>query len=134
MKKIIVITHYTLAKGYQETLTGLTSDQKIVSSICAYMDNEGTDELKDRISKLLNPDDEFYLLTDLSFGSVNQVVSQFMSDNVHVITGVNLPFTLELALAVKNNQPINIANMVDEARQQLFQVSTIDSTGDDDDE
>ena len=108
--------------------------QKIVSSICAYMDNEGTDELKDRISKLLNPDDEFYLLTDLGFGSVNQVVSQFMSDNVHVITGVNLPFTLELALAVKNNQPINIANMVDEARQQLFQVSTIDSTGDDDDE
>lgn len=134
MKKIIVITHYTLAKGYQETLTGLTSDQKIVSSICAYMDNEGTDELKDRISKLLNPDDEFYLLTDLGFGSVNQVVSQFMSDNVHVITGVNLPFTLELALAVKNNQPINIANMVDEARQQLFQVSTIDSTGNDDDE
>lgn len=134
MKKIIVITHYTLAKGYQETLTGLTSDQKIVSSICAYMDNEGTDELKDRISKLLNPDDEFYLLTDLGFGSVNQVVSQFMSDNVHVITGVNLPLTLELALAVKNNQPINIANMVDEARQQLFQVSTIDSTGDDDDE
>lgn len=134
MKKIIVITHYTLAKGYQETLTGLTSDQKIVSSICAYMDNEGTDELKDRISKLLNPDDEFYLLTDLGFGSVNQVVSQFMSDNVHVITGVNLPFTLELALAVKNNQPINIASMVDEARQQLFQVSTIDSTGDDDDE
>lgn len=134
MKKIIVITHYTLAKGYQETLTGLTSDQKIVSSICAYMDNEGTDELKDRISKLLNPDDEFYLLTDLGFGSVNQVVSQFMSDNVHVITGVNLPFTLELALAVKNNQSINIANMVDEARQQLFQVSMIDSTGDDDDE
>lgn len=107
MKKIIVITHYKLARGYQETLAGLTGDQEIVTSVCAYMHNEGTEELKAQISALLNPEDEFYLLTDLGFGSVNQVVSQFLANNVHVITGVNLPFTLELALAVKNKQPIN---------------------------
>lgn len=134
MKKIIVITHYTLAKGYQKTLAGLTSDKEIVASVCAYMNNEGTGELKAKVSQMLNSDDEFYLLTDLGFGSVNQVVSQFLSDNVHVITGINLPFTLELALAVKNNQPIDIDKMVEGARQQLFQVSITDLADYDDDE
>lgn len=134
MKKIIVVTHYTLAQGYQETLAGLTGDKEIVISVCAYMDNEGTEELKAKIGRMLNSSDEFYLLTDLGFGSVNQVVSQFLSDKVHVITGVNLPFTLELALAVKNNQPIDINKMVEGARRQLFQVSIADSVTDDDDE
>lgn len=134
MKKIIVVTHYTLAQGYQETLAGLTGDKEIVISVCAYMNNEGTEELKAKIGRMLNSSDEFYLLTDLGFGSVNQVVSQFLSDKVHVITGVNLPFTLELALAVKNNQPIDINKMVEGARRQLFQVSIADSVTDDDDE
>lgn len=134
MKKIIVVTHYTLAQGYQETLAGLTGDKEIVISVCAYMNNEGTEELKAKIGRMLNSSDEFYLLTDLGFGSVNQVVSQFLSDKVHVITGVNLPFTLELALAVKNNQPIDVNKMVEGARRQLFQVSIADSVTDDDDE
>lgn len=134
MKKIIVVTHYTLAQGYQETLAGLTGDKEIVISVCAYMNNEGTEELKAKIGRMLNSSDEFYLLTDLCFGSVNQVVSQFLSDKVHVITGVNLPFTLELALAVKNNQPIDVNKMVEGARRQLFQVSIADSVTDDDDE
>ena len=64
---------------------------------------------------------------------MNQVVSQILANNVHVITGVNLPFTLELALAVKNKQPIDLDQMIAAARQQLFQV-TITDTNDDNDE
>ncbi|MDF7683244.1 hypothetical protein PT287_06850 [Lactobacillus sp. ESL0679] len=134
MKKIIVITHYTLAKGYQETLAGLTGNDNIVTSICAYMNNEETPELKESIAKQLNTTDEFYLLTDLSFGSVNQIVSQFIADNIHVITGINLPFALELALAAKNNLPINLEQMIDEARKQLLQVEKISETDNQDDE
>ena len=134
MKKIIIVTHYTLAQGYQETLAGLTGDKKIVTAICAYMNNEGTNELKEKVGKILNNSDEFYILTDLSFGSVNQVMSQFASAKIHIITGVNLPFALALALAVKNDQPINITKLINQARQQLLQVSVNDITDSKDDE
>ncbi|AUJ31044.1 hypothetical protein CRI87_10720 [Liquorilactobacillus satsumensis] len=134
MKKVIIATHYTLAKGYKETLAGITGENDSVFAVCAYLNNTGKEDLVESIQNIVEDGNEYFILTDLGFGSVNQAVSQFLSDKIHVITGVNLPFALELILAVKNDLPINITEMIKDARGQLMDVSQMTLISNDEDD
>ncbi|MEA0974155.1 PTS fructose transporter subunit IIA [Lacticaseibacillus paracasei] len=125
MKKVIIATHYTLATGYKETLAGLTGSDDNVQAICAYVHNADKTELVQQLLRLLNSKDEFYIMTDLSFGSVNQLISQFISPRIHVVTGINLPFAMALTLAVKNALPVDLDAMITQARQELKVVTPI---------
>ncbi|SFG63650.1 PTS sugar transporter subunit IIA [Sporolactobacillus nakayamae] len=126
MKKIIVATHYTLAKGFKETLDYLTGSVDGVQAICAYV-NGNNQELAKTIGKQLNNDDECYILTDLNYGSVNQAFYPYMSSKVHLITGINLPLALEITLAVKSGQAVNIPEIITKAKSQIMYVNAFAS-------
>lgn len=120
MRKLIIATHSTLAEGFKETLGFLTGIKEQTSSLCAYV--EGTEEIDQRINELLDTTDEIIVLTDMAGGSVNQKFFQHMSDQVHIITGVNLPLAMSIVLQLENEN-LDIPTIVKEAQQQIIYVN-----------
>ncbi|MDT2822993.1 PTS fructose transporter subunit IIA [Enterococcus devriesei] len=117
MRKLIVASHSTLAEGFKETLEFLTGIQGHISSLCAYI--EGTEEIDQKISKLLDTSDEVIILTDMAGGSVNQKFYQHISERVHVIAGMNLPLAMSIALQL-DSETLDIPSIVEEAQQQII--------------
>lgn len=117
MRKLIIASHSTLAKGFKETLEFLTGIQNRMHSLCAYV--EGTEEIDQKIIELLSTSDEIIILTDMAGGSVNQKFYQYISDKVHVISGMNLPLAMSIALQL-DNEKLDIPFIVAEAQQQII--------------
>ena len=97
MKKILIMTHSLMAKGIKETIEFLAGEQNI-DVACCFTDISNPDEFIDNyLSKINN--DKLIIFTDLMGGSVNQKVAlRLNNNNFYLITGVNLPLILELAL------------------------------------
>lgn len=117
MKKMIIASHSTLAQGFKETLGFLTGLNEQIYTVCAYTD-EDAGSLDSVVDNLLNDKDEFYILTDMAGGSVNQKFYSYISENIHVISGMNLPLAISIALQLANEY-IDIDFLVKEARQQI---------------
>ena len=121
MRKMIIASHSQLAEGFKKTLDFLTGGDDRIIALCAYTDRR-TEDIRPIIEELLNYEDEFIVLTDMAGGSVNQRFFPHMSDRVHVISGINLP--LAISIAVQLDSPhIDIPQLVAEARQQLIYVN-----------
>lgn len=96
MRVYIVASHGSFAKALVETAEMLVGKQDNIHTICAYLDNN---DPKTEIENILNKDDEFIIMTDIFGGSVNNIMMKYTNDNVHVISGVNLPLLLEIILS-----------------------------------
>lgn len=130
MKKIIVATHGNMAKGLKDTLEFLAGKMNNLYIITAYVNNIDIDkEIRDLIEK----DDEIYVLTDIMSGSVTQKFYRYMSDNVHIISGINLPLALSIAIQINTDNEIKIEQLIKEAKEQIVYVnkSSLDISNDD---
>lgn len=117
MRRMIIASHSTLAEGFKETLEFLTGMHNQISSLCAYV--EETDDIDEQIKELVETTDEIIVLTDMAGGSVNQKFFTYISDRVHVISGMNLPLAMSIALQLGNDN-LDIAAIIAEAQQQII--------------
>lgn len=120
MKKIIVATHGNMAKGLKDTLEFLAGEMDNLYIITAYVNDVDIDK---EIRKLIEKDDEIYVLTDIMSGSVTQKFYRYMSDNIHIISGINLPLALSIAIQINTDNEIKIEELIKEAKEQIVYVN-----------
>jgi len=136
MKRFIIASHYKFAKGFKETLKFLTTIDDIYDISADVEENEKP--LENQIQQLFetfNPEDKVIVLTDILYGSVNQKFIPYMNEHVFIVTGANIP--IGLALILENEENITydfIDSLVNDARNNLIFVNSINVVQNDDDE
>ena len=124
MIKILLTTHGSLCRGMLETLKIFAAEPGCVQAIPYYIQEEGWDadaEMAKFISGIQD-DDTVLVFTDILWGSVNQkmVVELGNRENVHIITGLNLPLVLELISTSEDElTEENIAQKVQDCQQSI---------------
>lgn len=135
MRHIIIATHYNFAEGLKSTVEFLTSVNNI-QVICAYVDKDVKleDQIKLIFSKV-NNDDEVFVFTDLMGGSVNQGFIPYINDKFHLISGINLPLVMTIALQGEELLTEDeIENIIEEAKGQIIYMNKYSFEENDDDE
>lgn len=98
MKKILLATHVSFARGILDTLQFILGEQESVEVICAYTEEvpDLTAAVKDYMEKL-KPEEEIIVVTDLYGGSVNNCFMEYIErPGFYLIAGMNLPLLIEL--------------------------------------
>lgn len=136
MRKFLIATHGTFAGGIRSSLEMIIGQQDHVYLIQAYVEeNKGLDkELVDVLAGL-SAEDELIVFTDLLGGSVtNQVLRQGLKENVHIVSGINLPLLVDVLLA-DPEEPVAgvIANAIQAAKDQMVYVNDLVSVQQPDD-
>lgn len=124
-KRIILITHSAMAAGMKKTLEFIVGDSGVVDAIQAYTVDEDPES---RLRELLeqHQEDKVIVLTDVFFGSVNQMCVPYINQGVYLITGVNLPLVLELLDAEPEQiDQQSLEEMVQRARDGLQLMNTV---------
>lgn len=136
-RKIVIASHKRMAEGMKETLQYITGTQDEIVSISAYLDNTPVEEQIDDLMESYQSDDEVIIFTDILSGSVNQKFMNYLNRaHTHIVTGVNLPILMAIMLHPSNVylSKNDILTLINEARQALIYVNSIDEFIDDDDE
>lgn len=137
MRHYILASHHKLAYGLKDTLVFLTNMSEKINEISAYVDDAISidKQIKD-VFLNINKDDEVIIMTDLLGGSVNQKFYPFISEHVHLISGVNLPLALSLLLIPDDIKITKdkIITLIKEAKQQIIYANVLKSTNCADDE
>lgn len=121
---IIILTHSTLSEGFKNTLLFFDSSKKNVHAICAY--TEGVDFKADLNGIIAESQTEsIVILTDMLGGSVNQYVTKLGVENnkIKIVTGINFPFLLELALTEDKLTDEKIREVVNKSKEQIIFVN-----------
>lgn len=136
MRKFIIATHRTLAKGLADSLNFFSNKGNEIEAINAYVDdNNFPAEKVDSLFKTFTKEDEIVIMTDILSGSVTQKMSAYMNDRVFLITGINLPLALALILLPTTTTLTNkkIEQLIEESKQQIVLVNdnqTVDNSED----
>lgn len=114
MIKILLASHGDLADGIYSSLKIIMGSQKNINTLCAYKEEDFdlNKEVSNIISKL-SDEDKLIIVTDIYGGSVNNEFMNYLNkDNIHLISGLNLPLIMEL-LFIKDED--NIKDMINTA-------------------
>lgn len=115
MRKIVVATHASFAKGIKESVEFIIGKQEMLQDMCAYVTQDF--DIEKEISNILDElgdDDTLVVLVDLFGGSVsNAFAARIQDERVHVVTGVNFPLLLDLLL----NQDDDVESVIQRAVQ-----------------
>ena len=125
MNQIVLASHGGLADGARDTLDMIIGDVSNVHTISLARDDK--DQIEDRALALIDsfdPSDAVYVLTDMLGSSVNnQMVSlKTKRPEVTVISGMNLPLILEIALS---DEPLSEAALAEVIKQSRAGVQDI---------
>jgi mannose/fructose-specific phosphotransferase system component IIA len=128
MRKFLIATHGAFAQGVKSSLEIITGETENLFLIGAYLSQDISveDELKP-ILDTLTDDDELVIFTDLLGGSVNNIViREALRENVHIISGFNLPVLIEVILG-DTDIPVDelIAGAIENAKGQLAYVNKL---------
>lgn len=125
MNQIVLASHGGLADGARDTLDMIIGDVSNVHTISLARDDK--DQIEDRALALIDsfdPSDAVYVLTDMLGSSVNnQMVSlKTKRPEVTVISGMNLPLILEIALS---DEPLSEAALAEVIKQSRVGIQDI---------
>lgn len=98
MKGILLASHGPLAEGMLQTSKLFFGDQEQLEALCLKAEDnpdEFVDVLKSAIERL-DTGEGVIVFVDLLFGSPCNCMARTLTDNVEVITGMNLSMLLEL--------------------------------------
>ena len=126
MKKIIIATHHSLAKGFKSTLEYIVPNTVEVIDINGYIENTSIENQIDEALKNFDQDDQIIVFTDLLGGSVNQEFAKRIGDNkIELIAGANLPLIMTIVLGMNEDKLSSeaIQQAVEEARSQIVYVN-----------
>jgi len=113
-RKFLIATHGAFAKGVKSALDMIAGEMENISLIQAYLDESRSveDELADVLATI-SETDELVVFTDLLGGSVNNIMLRnALRDNVHIVSGFNLPLLIEIALSDVDTP---VAEVIEEA-------------------
>lgn len=120
MKQILIATHGKLASGIRYTAELIVGKSTEITTIDAYVNPEDDIEAQFRDYFRTHQGDRIFIFTDLMGGSVNQKLMGYAeADNVTLITGTNLAILMQIMMADENITNQEIAEYVEEARQEL---------------
>lgn len=124
MKKIVIMTHALMAKGLKETAEFLAGDCNLIS-VCCFTEEQNPDQYLQKLLEDISPEDKLIVMTDLCGGSVNQKAGKCLEKkNFYLISGVNLPLLLELAVAGEETiTPEYIRKSIMEAQKEIVFVN-----------
>jgi fructoselysine and glucoselysine-specific PTS system IIA component len=128
MRKFLIATHGTFAKGAQSSLDIIIGSMENVFLIQAYVEeSKGIEEELALIMENVSDEDELVAFTDLLGGSVtSQILRNALKPNVHVVSGFNLPLLVEILLA-DTEDPVTevITNAIIAAKEQIVYVNEL---------
>lgn len=100
MIKILLVSHGELCRGILNTAKLFANDINEITAIPFYSDDYGKDPEQelDKYLSQITKDDKVIIISDILWGSVNQklIIKCSEVDNIHIVTGLNLPLLLEL--------------------------------------
>ena len=120
MKQILIATHGKMASGIRYTLELVVGKMAEITTMDAYVNPEDDVEkmLQDYFSS--HEGDRIFVFTDMMGGSVNQKMMRYADrPEVTLITGMNLPVLLQVALAGEDVSNQDLNSFVEAARQEL---------------
>lgn len=103
MNRIILASHKDLSLGMFHTLEYIVGKVDNIELMIAY--NQEDYDIETEINKLLKEGENYFVITDILGGSVNAkwleyVETNNLSNNVTVISGMNLSLVIELYLNI----------------------------------
>lgn len=124
MKQILIATHGKMASGIRYTLELVAGKMDIITTMDAYVTPDDDVEKQFREYFELHKEDRVYAFTDLQGGSVNQKLLPYADlPNVTVITGMNFPILLQVALAGEEISEEELQSYITGAKEELKVVS-----------
>lgn len=100
MYKVLIVTHAELAEGFKAAIEFTTRSSSHITCMSCFTAVPDPEAEVERYFAALSEEDEVVVLTDLMAGSVNQIfIRQMEKRRFHLLTGINLPLALEVALA-----------------------------------
>ncbi len=102
--KVLLLSHGRLCEGMLDTLSIFSTKLDSVSAIPFYVDGINSEELLQEFIQRIE-DEKVIIFTDILWGSVNQKVYALgkEKENVHIISGFNLPILLEIISSNEND-------------------------------
>lgn len=132
MKKILIAAHGHFASGVKSTLELIFGEQKDITAIDCYVDDEPPKDKIERYLDTLEAEDELMICTDIAGGSVNQLMVSYLSrPGTFLVSGINVAFMVELALAPAIPDQEALKDMMERAKSQLVFVNETLSAEDD---
>jgi len=128
MRKFLITAHGSFASGIKSSLDIIIGETENIFVIDAYVD--GNKSIEDELRKVLENithEDELIVFSDLMGGSItNQVLRFAFKENVHVVSGMNLPLLIDLIMA-DTDLPVAdaIENSLKAAREQVVYVNKL---------
>ncbi len=128
MNQIVLASHGGLADGARDTLDMIIGDVSNVHTISLARDDK--DQIEDRALALIDSfdsSDAVYVLTDMLGSSVNnQMVSlKTKRPEVTVISGMNLPLILEIALSDEPLSEAALAEVIKQSRAGIQDIAAL---------
>lgn len=128
MRKFLIATHGSFAKGIHSSLEIIMGKLENVFMIQAYTEeNKSLKEEIDLVLEQIRKEDELIVFTDLMGGSVtNQILQYALKKNVFIVSGFNLPLLLDILLSDQET-PVNevIETGIQNARDQIVFVNKL---------
>jgi mannose/fructose-specific phosphotransferase system component IIA len=135
-RKFLIATHGAFAKGVKSALDIIAGEMENVFLIQAYLDDSRPveDELEDVLATITDTD-ELIIFTDLLGGSVNNIMLRnAMRENVHIVSGFNLPLVIEIVLSDADTPAIEvIEDAINNAKGQMVYVNKLITLNNDND-
>lgn len=136
MYEIIVVSHSTLCKGFNEAVTMILGAEKSIEYL--ELNNEGIEvfhkKLKKKIEILKSKNDEILILADLFGGSpFNKALYEVGKDeNIKVIAGVNLSMVIEAIMNPKLGLDEAVLKIIESGKDSIIQGIILNSSDEDD--
>ena len=128
MRKFLIATHGTFAKGVKSSLDIIIGPAENIFLIEAYVtENKSIENEILAVLQKVTADDELIVFSDLLGGSItNQVLRTALKENVHVISGFNLPLLIDVILADTDEPVITvIETAISNAKDQMVYVNNL---------
>ncbi|GAA0737641.1 PTS sugar transporter subunit IIA [Clostridium oceanicum] len=131
MKKIIIVSHGTIAKGIYEAATMIYGELKDVEYLCLEKDM-GIDTFKEKLEKIIEEVKEYkqiIAIADLKGGSPYTTTISLLSDKgllekSKIISGLNLPMILSLLFMEGELSEDNLQEVISQSKDGIskFQI------------
>jgi mannose/fructose-specific phosphotransferase system component IIA len=128
MRKFLIAAHGSFSSGIKSSLDIIIGQMENVFIIDAYVD--GNKSIEDSLNAILvhvHPEDELVVFSDLMGGSItNQILRYALKENVHVVSGINLPLLIDVMLADPGTPIVEvIEGAIGNAKDQVVYVNKL---------
>lgn len=135
-RRFLIATHGAFAKGVKSSLDIIIGETDNIFLIQAYLDESRSveDELAE-VLETITENEELVIFTDLLGGSVNNIMLRnALRENVHIVSGFNLPLLIEVILGDADTPVIEvIESAINNAKEQMVYVNKLITLNNDQD-